>query len=110
MADSSFVASAENPNAFEEIGADSEGMVHANYFSIDSAERYVGTVTGTNGSEAGSEASHNPSWIDPELETGYPRKDSGESWPDSGSDRKLEEFAGKGKNGYSPKRENWRGF
>nr|GMD76299.1 ATG8-interacting protein 2-like [Ipomoea batatas] len=98
-ANSSFVASAENPNAFEEIGVDSEGMVHANYFSIDSTERYVGTVTGTNGSEAGSEASHNPSWIDPELETGYPRKDSGESWPDSGSDRKLEEFAGKGKNG-----------
>nr|GMD60779.1 Transmembrane protein [Ipomoea batatas]GMD72780.1 Transmembrane protein [Ipomoea batatas] len=102
-ADSGFVASAENPNAFEEIGADSEGMVHANYFSIDSAERYVGTVAATIGSEAGSEASDNPSWIDPGLETGYPRKDSGESWPDSGSDRsddrKLEEFEGKGEMG-----------
>nr|GLL42424.1 uncharacterized protein LOC109148783 isoform X3 [Ipomoea trifida] len=102
-ADSGFVASAENPNAFEEIGADSEGMVHANYFSIDSAEGYVGTVAATIGSEAGSEASDNPSWIDPGLETGYPRKDSGESWPDSGSDRsddrKLEEFEGKGEMG-----------
>ncbi|XP_019152060.1 PREDICTED: uncharacterized protein LOC109148783 isoform X2 [Ipomoea nil] len=113
-ADSGFVASAENPNAFEEIGADSEGMVHANYFSIDSAERYMGTVAATNGSEAGSEASDNPSWIDPGLETGYPRKDSGESWPDSGSDRsddrKLEEFEGKGEMGFLQKEKIGGGF
>lgn len=102
-ADSGLVDPAENPNSFEEIGADSEGMVDANYFSIDSAERYVSTVAGTIGSEAGSEGSDNPSWIDPGLETRYPRKDSGESWPDSGSDRsddrKFEEFEGKGEMG-----------
>lgn len=113
-ADSGLLDSADNPNAFEEIGADSEGMVHANYFSIDSEDRFVGTVAGTNGSEAGSEASDNPSWIDPGLETRFPRKDSGESWPDSGSDRsddrKFEEFEGKGEMGILQKEKIRGGF
>ncbi|CAH9112430.1 unnamed protein product [Cuscuta epithymum] len=46
----------------------------------------MGSVADVNVSEAGSEASDSPSWIDPRSEAGYPREESGESWPDSGSD------------------------
>ncbi|KAK0594749.1 hypothetical protein LWI29_000108 [Acer saccharum] len=38
----------------------------------------------------GSVESDNPSWIDPGSETRYQRKNSGEFWSDSGSDRSDE--------------------
>ncbi|KAJ6297194.1 hypothetical protein OIU78_022843 [Salix suchowensis] len=48
------------------------------------------------GTEEGSVESDNPSWIDPVSETRFQRRNSGEFWPDSGSDRsddrKLSDF------------------
>nr|GMC82478.1 ATG8-interacting protein 2-like [Ipomoea batatas] len=81
-------------------------MVNANYFSIDFAERYVGNVASTNGKEAGSKATDNPSWIDPGLETRYLRKDS-EKWVFSEKEKigggfdGIEEIRGGNKNFWS---------
>ncbi|CAH9109292.1 unnamed protein product [Cuscuta europaea] len=103
-ADSGLGDSDKSPKAFEEIGADSVGTVHANYFSLGTRESYMGSVADVNVSEAGSEASDSPSWIDPGSEAGYPRKESGESWPDSGSDGSEDRaFEGKGEMGVLPK-------
>ncbi|KAI8005025.1 hypothetical protein LOK49_LG08G01858 [Camellia lanceoleosa] len=83
--------SVETMKSLEGIEADSEGMIRTDYFSLDSHNKYVKTV-----SEEGSIESDNPSWIDPESETRYPRKEPGEFWPDSGSDKsddlKFNEF------------------
>ncbi|XP_021288316.1 uncharacterized protein LOC110419547 [Herrania umbratica] len=68
----------------EEIEGDTEGMIRSDYFSLDNQSMYakVGDA-----SEEGSVESDNPSWIDPGPETRYERKNLGEFWSDSGSDR-----------------------
>ncbi|CAH9113949.1 unnamed protein product [Cuscuta epithymum] len=110
-ADSGLGDSDESPKALEEIGADSVGTIHANYFSLGTRESYMGSVADVNVSEAGSEASDSPSWIDPRSEAGYPRKESGESWPDSGSDGSEDRtFEGKGEMGVLPKEPVREGF
>lgn len=68
----------------DDIDAHSEGMIQANYFSIEAENR--GKVAGVDVSEEGSESSDNPSWIDPASENRYPRKGSA-FWSDSGSER-----------------------
>ncbi|KAF3440394.1 hypothetical protein FNV43_RR18678 [Rhamnella rubrinervis] len=88
--------SAENPRKLEGVEDDTEGMIRDDYFSLDNQGRYAkeGDL-----SEEGSIESDNPSWIDPGSETRYPRKNSGEFWSDSGSDRsddrKISDFAAK---------------
>lgn len=97
--DSGFLDSSANPNDFREIGADSHGIVHTNYFSLDTGESSMGSVPADfNVSEP---ASDNLSWIDPAgLEAGSLMKKPGESWPDSGSDRSDDQvFDGKGELG-----------
>ncbi|WKA11718.1 hypothetical protein VitviT2T_029191 [Vitis vinifera] len=79
--------SAQKLSELEGIEGDSEGMIRSDYFSLDSQGRYERPV---DVSEEGSIESDNPSWIDPGLETRYERKDMGEFWSDSGSDRSDE--------------------
>ena len=76
--------SAPNLSELEGIEGDSEGMIRSDYFSLDSQGRYERPVDVSDG---GSVESDNPSWIDPGSETQYGRKDAGEFWSDSGSDR-----------------------
>ncbi|RAL47823.1 hypothetical protein DM860_011408 [Cuscuta australis] len=94
--DSGLPDSSENPNDFQEIGADSQGIVHTDYFSLDTGESFPGTAAAD--FDVGELGSDNPSWIDPDgLEARYPAKESGESWPDSGSDLSDDRvFEGKG--------------
>ncbi|XP_041004329.1 uncharacterized protein LOC121249664 isoform X2 [Juglans microcarpa x Juglans regia] len=86
----------ETPRNFEGIDGDSEGMIRSDYFSLESKERYAKTATEGDVSEVDSD---NPSWIDPGSETRYARKNSGEFWSDSSSDRsddrKLGDFDAK---------------
>ncbi|KAL5571771.1 hypothetical protein UlMin_021368 [Ulmus minor] len=78
--------STENPRSFEVIEGDSEGMIRSDYFSLDNQVRtHAQTIADV--SEEGSVESDNPSWIDPVSETRYERKNSGEFWSDSASDR-----------------------
>uniref|UniRef100_A0A7N1A0W5 DUF6821 domain-containing protein n=1 Tax=Kalanchoe fedtschenkoi TaxID=63787 RepID=A0A7N1A0W5_KALFE len=83
----------------EEIGevgvaADAEGlmMLRLDYFSIDNKMNYAG-VGGDKSdlsSEGGSVESDNPSWVDPaasDAATPFRRRNSGDFWPDSASDR-----------------------
>lgn len=90
-----------NSNDFQEIDAQSEGMIQTDYFSMDPLQNRcsTGTISAVfDVNEVGSENSDNPSWIDPNSDTRYPRKDAGEFWSDSGSDRsddrKFNEFEG----------------
>ncbi|XP_052190747.1 uncharacterized protein LOC127800271 [Diospyros lotus] len=79
--------SVDNARAWDLEGIDgggSEGMIRADYFSLDSQGKYV--KTGVAASEEASVESDNPSWIDPGTEATYPRKESCEFWTDSGSD------------------------
>ncbi|KAJ9129345.1 hypothetical protein P3X46_033866 [Hevea brasiliensis] len=80
--------SANNSRSFDEIEADSEGVLRLDYFSLENDKRYAKTVV--DASEEGSVESDNPSWIDPGSETGNQRRNFGEFWSDSGSDRSVE--------------------
>lgn len=84
----------------EGIEGDSGGMIRTDYFSIDSKNNYESGMI-----EEGSVESDNPSWIDPGSETRYPRKEPGEFWSDSASDRsddrKFEEFDARNELGFS---------
>ncbi|KAJ9145853.1 hypothetical protein P3X46_028185 [Hevea brasiliensis] len=85
--------SANNSRNFDEIEADSEGVLRLDYFSLENNNRYAKTAV--DASEEGSVESDNPSWIDPAPETRYQRRNSGELWSDSGSDRSDErKFSG----------------
>ncbi|KAL3503790.1 hypothetical protein ACH5RR_033631 [Cinchona calisaya] len=91
-----------NSNDFQEIDAQSEGMIQTDYFSMDPLPNSHSTRTTSAAfdvSEVGSENSDNPSWIDPNSDTRYPTKDAGEFWSDSSSDRsddrKFYEFRGR---------------
>lgn len=82
-------------NSFDEI--DSGGLIQANYFSLDSQNRYGQDLDDNNSAE-----SDNPSWIDPGLEENpirYLNKESSEFWSDSSSERseerKLNDFEGR---------------
>uniref|UniRef100_A0A5B6ZHK5 DUF6821 domain-containing protein n=1 Tax=Davidia involucrata TaxID=16924 RepID=A0A5B6ZHK5_DAVIN len=94
----------ENTRDLEGFEGDSEGMIRTDYFSLDSHKRYAKTVAEGDVSEKGSVESDNPSWIDPGSETRYPRKESGEFWSDSSSDRsddrKFNEFDAKNELGF----------
>lgn len=96
----------ENQRNLEEIEGDySEGLIRADYFSIDNEKRHVKTsVVGGVVSEEGSVESDNPSWIEPGSETRYQRKNSGGFWSDSGSDRsderKYDAFDGRNELGF----------
>ncbi|KAL9345064.1 hypothetical protein Peur_062739 [Populus x canadensis] len=76
---------ANSSKSFHEIEADTEGMFRSDYFSLENDSRHVKAAL--DASEEGSVESDNPSWIDPGSETRFQRRNSGESWPDSGSDR-----------------------
>lgn len=111
------VVNSENPvesqRSFEEIEGDySEGMIRADYFSIDNEKRHVKTSLVV--SEEGSVESDNPSWIDPGSETQYQRKNSGGFWSDSGSDRSDERkygaFDGRNELGFVENLKNGVGF
>lgn len=81
----------QNSSDFQEIDAQSEGMIQTDYFSMDPLRSSFSTRTvagAFDANEVGSENSDNPSWIDPNSDTRYPRKDrGGEFWSDSSSDR-----------------------
>lgn len=81
--------SVNNSRNFDEIEADSEGVLRLDYFSLENDNRYAKTA-GLDVSEEGSVESDNPSWIDPRPEPPYQRMNSGEFWSDSGSDRSDE--------------------
>ncbi|KAF2290476.1 hypothetical protein GH714_013551 [Hevea brasiliensis] len=83
--------SANNSRNFDEIEADSEGVLRLDYFSLENNNRYAKTAV--DASEEGSVESDNPSWIDPAPETRYQRRNSGELWSDSGSDRSERKFS-----------------
>lgn len=78
-------------NDLGEIDVHSDGIIQANYFSIEAGEDRLGKAV----SES-SETSDNPSWIEPRSEIHYPMKDSTEFWSDSGSavtdERKFNDF------------------
>lgn len=79
---------AEKTRNFEGVEDDTEGMIRSDYFSLENQGRLAKTVAVEGDvSEEGSIESDNPSWIDPGSETRYGRKNSGEFWSDSGSDR-----------------------
>ncbi|KAK3229748.1 hypothetical protein Dsin_001629 [Dipteronia sinensis] len=81
----------ENLRNFEEIEGDySEDIIKSDYFSLDNENRYAKTSVVVDVSEEGSVESDNPSWIDPGSATRYQRKNLGEFWSDSGSDRSDE--------------------
>ncbi|CAK7328836.1 unnamed protein product [Dovyalis caffra] len=76
---------ANSSRSFEGIEAGTEGMLRLDYFSLENDNRYVKTAH--DATEEGSTESENPSWVDPGSETRFQRRNSGEFWPDSGSDR-----------------------
>ncbi|KAI4357301.1 hypothetical protein L6164_001260 [Bauhinia variegata] len=80
------------------IDSDSDGVIRSDYFSIDGQRRCAQVVAKASVSEEGSVESDNPSWIDPDAEAGYGRKNLSEFWSDSSSDRsedrKLSDFYG----------------
>ncbi|KDP45603.1 hypothetical protein JCGZ_17210 [Jatropha curcas] len=80
--------SVNNSRNIEEIEVESEGVLRLDYFSLENDERYAKTAI--DASDEGSIESDNPSWIDPGPETRYQRRNSGEFWSDSGSDRSDE--------------------
>jgi hypothetical protein len=89
------------PRNFEGIEGDSEGMIRSDHFSLENRER-IAKKTAAEGDvseEGDSVQSENPSWVDPGSETRYVRRNSGEFWSDSSSDRsderKLGEFDSK---------------
>lgn len=77
------VSAPEPNNSFDEIH--SGGLIQVNYFSLDAQNRY-----GEDFDDDKSAESDNPSWVDPGLEdnpTLYLKKESGEFWSDSSSER-----------------------
>lgn len=83
--------SLDNPRNLDEIEDESGGMIRPDYFSIDGSTRYPRAAVSDSGDSVHSD---NPSWIDPGSETRYQRKNSPESWSDSGSDLSDERKAG----------------
>lgn len=79
--------------SFVAIDADAAadgGVFRPDYFSLDGQNRNAEQGDAI-ASEEGSVESDNPSWVDPALETNpYRRKNSGEFWSDSSSDRSEE--------------------
>ncbi|KAJ6763641.1 hypothetical protein OIU79_024232 [Salix purpurea] len=86
------ISMANSSRGFEEIVADTEGMLRLDYFSLENDNRYVKTTP--DATDEGSVESDNPSWIDPGLETRFQRRNSSEVWPDSGSDRSDDRKSG----------------
>jgi hypothetical protein len=83
------------PRNFEGIEGDSEGMIRSDHFSLENRERHAKTaVEGDVSEEGDSVQSDNPSWVDPGSETRYARRNSGEFWSDSSSDRSDERKVG----------------
>ncbi|KAB5529828.1 hypothetical protein DKX38_019909 [Salix brachista] len=86
------ISMANSSRGFEEIVADTEGMLRLDYFSLENDNRYVKTTP--DATDEGSVESDNPSWIDPGSETRFQRRNSSEVWPDSGSDRSDDRKSG----------------
>ncbi|KDP27369.1 hypothetical protein JCGZ_20193 [Jatropha curcas] len=86
--DTDGVNSVNNSRNIEEIEAESEGVLRLDYFTLENAKRYPKTAV--DASDQGFIESDNPSWIDPGPETRYQRRNSGEFWSDSGSNRSGE--------------------
>lgn len=87
------------------FGADSDGVIRNDYFSVDDDDRRMKTVAAADDVGAGgSEASDNPNWTDPSLETRVPREGSDEFCPELEDDRSegrtVEELEGKGEIGF----------
>ncbi|XP_050216773.1 uncharacterized protein LOC126667754 isoform X2 [Mercurialis annua] len=85
-----------NSRNFEEIEADSDGVLRLDYFSLENDNKYAKTVAAVvDASDEGSVDSDNPSWIDPGPETRFNQiNNSGGFWSDSGSDRSDERKIG----------------
>ncbi|CAL1363998.1 unnamed protein product [Linum trigynum] len=80
--------SVENPRSFEEIEADSGGMIRLDYFSIGNDSMFDKSVVASAAGEVESSVeSDNPSWIDPAIDNRFEGKNSVGFWSDSGSDR-----------------------
>ncbi|CAN1294979.1 hypothetical protein LINPERPRIM_LOCUS22674 [Linum perenne] len=81
----------DNPSSFEEIEADSSGVIRLDYFSIhnntmlDDGSKVV-VASGGSDVETCVE-SDNPTWIDPALHTRNESENSAEFLSDSGNDR-----------------------
>ncbi|KAF9670529.1 hypothetical protein SADUNF_Sadunf13G0078500 [Salix dunnii] len=86
------ISMANSSRRFEEIVADTEGMLRLDHFSLENDNRYVKTTP--DATDEGSVESDNPSWIDPGSETPFQRRNSSEVWPDSGSDRSDDRKSG----------------
>ncbi|OAY23895.1 uncharacterized protein LOC110606669 [Manihot esculenta] len=80
--------SANNSRNFDDVEADSEGVLRLDYFSPENDNGYAKTFA--DASEEVSVESDNPSWIDPGLESGDQRRNFGEFWSDLRSDRSDE--------------------
>uniref|UniRef100_A0A7N0RCT2 DUF6821 domain-containing protein n=1 Tax=Kalanchoe fedtschenkoi TaxID=63787 RepID=A0A7N0RCT2_KALFE len=82
------------------VAAESEGlrMLRLDYFSIDNSMEYaaIGGDKSDLSSEGGSVVSDNPSWVDPAASDAavFRRRNSGEFWPDSASDRSKSSDSG----------------
>ncbi|KAK2975634.1 hypothetical protein RJ640_021079 [Escallonia rubra] len=85
----------EATKCLEGIEGDSEGIIRADYFSLDSQAKYTRRAD-DDVADDGSVESDNPSWVDPGSVTRSPRNQSGEHWSDSSSnpseDRRIIEF------------------
>ncbi|XP_043721771.1 uncharacterized protein LOC122669153 [Telopea speciosissima] len=96
--------STETSRDFVEIEGDSEDVIRPDYFSLDSERRCEKRVFERDLCEEGSVESDNPSWVDPSSEPRYGddakreaglegivlgRKNSGEFWSDSSSERSV---------------------
>ncbi|KAK3014979.1 hypothetical protein RJ639_010336 [Escallonia herrerae] len=81
----------EATKCLEGIEGDSEGIIRADYFSLDSQAKYTRRAD-DDVADDGSVESDNPSWVDPGSETRSPRNQSGELWSDSSSNRRIIEF------------------
>ncbi|CAL1409784.1 unnamed protein product [Linum trigynum] len=77
----------ENLRSFDEIEADSGGMIRLDYFSIGNDSMFDKSVVACAGEVESSVESDNPSWIDPAIENRFEGKNSVGFWSDSASDR-----------------------
>ncbi|OWM67536.1 hypothetical protein CDL15_Pgr028399 [Punica granatum] len=82
----------EAQRGFDPIEDDSEGMIRADYFSIDGSKLYAKTPL----APSDSAESDNPSWVDPGYDSQFAARNPAELWSDSGSDlsdeRKFSDF------------------
>ncbi|KAK4752031.1 hypothetical protein SAY87_020829 [Trapa incisa] len=84
------------PDSLDDMEGDSEGMIRADYFSIDGSKLYAKPLIPSEDLTDSAE-SENPSWVDPGYDSQFADRNPGEPWSDSGSDlsegRKFSDFS-----------------